>query len=461
MTLPESFCRRMQALLGDGYAAFLASYDKAPQKGLRVNLCKCTVAQFLSGTSLPLRRIEFVPEGFYLDCTETGTGNLPEHHAGMLYLQEPAAMLPVAAAGIRAGDHVLDVCAAPGGKSTQIAACIGTEGVLCANEFVPSRAKILLSNIERLGVPNAIVLNTDAAHLRAWYEGCFDVVLVDAPCSGEGMFRKNPLAISEWSEEAVRRCAVRSYEILENAAECLRAGGTLVYSTCTFSPEENEWLIARFLETHAEYSVQKLSDAICAVTVPGITVPQCREDLTRCARCYPHITGGEGQFVCVLHKDGHAARRPVRNVLQPLKKQEQATVSACFSDLFLDGHAPLVQTIGGILYAVPPQMAVAGSCFSCGVRVGDIKNDRLVPHHQLFSAYGTHMRRTWDFSRSDVRIKQYLHGDAITLTAEESRQLPDGFGCVLLEGCALGGAKKVGTMLKNHYPKGLRTPKIN
>ena len=198
--LPAAFCTRMKELLGDDYPAFLASYEREMQRGLRINPIKADAGAVLASLSdLPLRPIVYFDGGYYLDCAAVGTGNHPLHHAGAFYLQEPAAMLPVASAVIEKGAYVLDVCAAPGGKSTQLAALIGEDGLLVSNEFVPSRAKILLSNIERLGVPNAIVTNTDAAHLRQWYPACFDVVVVDAPCSGEGMYRKNEDAIAEWS----------------------------------------------------------------------------------------------------------------------------------------------------------------------------------------------------------------------------------------------------------------------
>lgn len=460
--LPATFCTRMKGLLGDDYPAFLASYELPMQRGLRVNPYKTDARAVLTALSdLPLRPIPYEKNGFYLDCTEVGTGNHPLHHAGAIYLQEPAAMLPVASAVIEKGDFVLDVCAAPGGKSTQLAAAIGREGLLVANEFVPSRAKILLSNIERLGISNAVVTNTDAAHLRAWYEGCFDCVLVDAPCSGEGMFRKNEDAIAAWSEDNVAMCAERSFGIISDAAHCLRPGGTLIYATCTFAPEENEALIARFLASNPDYSVEELPDAVRARTVRGMAIPGCTEDLTRAARCYPHVTGGEGQFVCVLKKAGDAPRNAIRGTFEKLTKQELAAVDALFSELFRKEDAPSVVRHKGLLYAVPPQLSVSGQCFSLGVRVGELKGSRIAPHHQLFSAYGVNMKRQWDFFADDVRILHYLHGETVEITdAICVGDTSDGFGCVTVCGCPLGGAKRVGNTLKNHYPKGLRIPHI-
>ena len=460
--LPAAFCARMKALLGDDYPAFIASYDRDMQRGLRISPIKADADSVLAALSdLPLRPIPYFANGYYLDCAEVGTGNHPLHHAGAFYLQEPAAMLPVASAVIENGDFVLDVCAAPGGKSTQLAALIGEEGLLVSNEFVPSRAKILLSNIERLGVPNAIVTNTDAAHLRAWYEGCFDVVVVDAPCSGEGMFRKNEDAIAEWSEENVAMCAERSFGIIEDACHCLRDSGTLIYSTCTFAPEENEELIARFLADHPDYTVQALPDTVRTMTTPGIRIPDCREDLSKSARCYPHVTGGEGQYVCVLKKGGNTPRRAIKGAFEKMTKQETAAVDALFSELFRNCDIPTAVKYKGQFYAVPPHLRVSGGCFSLGVRIGEQKGVRIAPHHQLFSAYGQKMQRKWDFSADDARILRYLHGDVIEISEDDcTGDTSDGFGCVTVCGCPLGGAKRVGTTLKNHYPKGLRIPNI-
>ncbi|MBQ8576865.1 MAG: hypothetical protein IJ449_02705 [Clostridia bacterium] len=457
-TLPAAFCEHMKHLLGSNYDAFLSAYNNDAQRGLRVNPYKCDTARFLGLNAFPLRPTAFEENGFYLDCTEAGTGNHPLHHAGAFYLQEPAAMLPIAAAGafLRPGDFVLDVCAAPGGKSTQLAAKIGAGGLLVSNEFVPSRAKILLSNIERLGIPNAVVTNTDAAHLRMWYAGCFDCVVVDAPCSGEGMFRKNPQAIAEWSEDNVRMCAERSLGILSDAQDCLRPGGILVYATCTFAPEENEELIARFLMQYPGYTVEILPECVRRVTSPGLPVAGCSADLSRSARCYPHITGGEGQFVCILRKDGDAPRRTIPSNWEKMTKEETAMSTALLRELFSE-KIPQIKKRGGILYAVPEQMAVSGNCFSLGVRLGESKGSRIAPHHQLFSAYGGQMRRKWNLSSADPRVLRYLHGETITVSGEDSGgESGDGFGCVMVDGCALGGAKRVGDTLKNHYPKGLR-----
>lgn len=460
--LPAAFCARMKGLLGDDYEAFLASYDREPQRGLRVNTLKCTDAALLHALGAEdMRPIPYTDTGYYLDRADIG-GSHPLHHAGAFYIQEPAAMLPVAAAVIRRGDFVLDVCAAPGGKSTQLAAMIGEDGLLVSNEYVPSRAKILLSNLERLGVTNAIITNTDAAHLGEWYAGCFDAVVVDAPCSGEGMFRKNETAVTEWSEENVAMCAARALGILSDACHCLREGGTLIYSTCTFAPEENERLIARFLSSHPDYHVVPLPQAVRDVTVPGLRIDGCAEDLSRCARCYPHVTGGEGQFVCVMRKDGDAMRAPIRgSALEKPTKAEAAAIAALMDELFAKDAAPNVIRYRGTFYAVPPQMAMSGVCFSAGVRIGEQKGSRLAPHHHLFSAYGRTMRRRWELAPDDERVLRYLHGETVEITDDDvCGEDGDGFGCVCVCGCPLGGAKRVGATLKNHYPKGLRIPKL-
>ena len=245
VTLPEAFAHRMKEMLGEEFPAFLAAYEQPHLKGVRVNPLKCapeTLQKAMSG----LRPSPFSPLCFYSETEKVGT--LPLHHAGAFYSQEPSASSAVTVLDPQPGERVLDLCAAPGGKSTQIAACLMGEGLLWSNEIVRSRASILLSNMERMGVKNGVVSSCHPETLCSRLAGFFDKVLVDAPCSGEGMFRRDPQAVAEWSPEHVRACADRQLAILHSAKQAVREGGVLVYSTCTFSPEENEGVIRRFLE---------------------------------------------------------------------------------------------------------------------------------------------------------------------------------------------------------------------
>ena len=256
--LPQAFLNRMESMLGEEYPAFLESYEKEKYQALRLNSIKGDIAQMKDKVPFQLQPVAWAKDGFYYE-KDDAPGKYPLHEAGVYYIQEPSAMAPAAyltrqmADG--AGERILDLCAAPGGKSTQIAATMEGRGTLISNEIHPARAKILSQNIERMGIRNAVVTNEDSGRLTKYFLAFFDGIIVDAPCSGEGMFRKDEAAVTEWSPENVHRCAGRQQEILENAATMLKPGGRLVYSTCTFAPEEDEQAIGRFLEAHPEFTL--------------------------------------------------------------------------------------------------------------------------------------------------------------------------------------------------------------
>ena len=254
----NDFLLRMKSLLGDEFDEFLKFYNSDDFiKGLRVNTLKCSPEKLCSLLDFELKKTPFCDEGFYIPSDVKSIGNNPLHHAGAFYVQEPSATSAVTMLDVHEGDYVLDLCAAPGGKSTQIGAKLNGTGLLWSNEIVRSRANILLSNIERMGISNAVVSNCRPDELCKRLENRFDRILVDAPCSGEGMFRKEPQAVQMWSPENIALCAARQAEILRAAARMLAPGGTIVYSTCTFAPEEDEGTLSRFLERHPEFSVQQ------------------------------------------------------------------------------------------------------------------------------------------------------------------------------------------------------------
>ena len=292
--LPKSFSERMSRLLGDEYAAFLASYERPRSVGLRMNPRKAALPP-----EYCTERVPWAENGYYYPPEER-PGLSPLHDAGAYYLQEPSAMAPAALLDAQPGELVLDLCAAPGGKSTQIAAAMQGRGLLVCNEIHPKRARVLASNIERMGVSNALVLNEHPARLR--FPRCFDRILVDAPCSGEGMFRKEEAAVTDWSEETVAMCAARQTEILATAAQMLRPGGRLVYSTCTFSPEENEGVISRFLKEHPDFSVARVDAPWFAPGRPD-WIAEPAEGVERTFRLWPHKLRGEGHFAAVLENN--------------------------------------------------------------------------------------------------------------------------------------------------------------
>ena len=287
------FLDKMKALLGDEFDDFLKFYNSSGEhyRGLRVNTLKCSVEKLEKLLDFDLKSAPFCSESFYIPNEITSLGNNPLHHAGAFYIQEPSASSAVTMLDVQEGDYVLDLCAAPGGKSTQIAAKLNSKGFLWSNEIVKNRANILLSNIERMGIRNATVSNAYPEVLCDRLAGCFDKVLVDAPCSGEGMFRKDSTAESEWSDEHVKSCAERQLKILNSAKNALKDGGVMVYSTCTFSVEENEGVIGRFLEENPDF---ELEDA---------NVNFGRPTLEYARRIFP-MDGGEGHFAARLKKSG-------------------------------------------------------------------------------------------------------------------------------------------------------------
>ena len=451
--LPIAFCERMKELLGNEYNAFYhAMTEEAAVQAFRVNTVKYSVSDF---ERLPVprgARISYVDDGFYHN--EEKIGHHPAHHAGLIYAQDPGAMSALAALDIPRGARVLDMCAAPGGKSAQIAAAIGAEGLLVSNEYVPARCKILVSNIERLGIPNALVLNRSADALAEMFPDFFDVVVVDAPCSGEGMFRKSEQARTEWSEENVHACAARQAEILAAAEKMLRAGGILVYSTCTFSVEENEGQVAAFLSAHLDFTLLPVKDALSQHTSPGICPEGCTQDLSLCRRFYPHIARGEGQFVAVMKKkSGDRASAPAYRDAATLPSKTERAMLADFFTAAMDSAslADEVRVLGGKLILPPPVSLPAQGVFAAGVLVGEAKGKTFVPHHQLFTTHGCRFARKIDLSDDDPRLSLYLHGDVIP-----APDLSNGYAAVLYHGVPLGGAKVVDGVAKNLYPKGLR-----
>ena len=452
----ERFFERMRGLLGEEYSEFEAALGEAAVRGIRVNTLKLSVADFKEiwrGGLLPLG---YTRDGFIPECGE-GIGNTPEHHAGLIYVQDPGAMAPLNAIDIPEGARVLDVCSAPGGKSAQIAAMIGESGFLHANEYVPKRAKITVGNLERLGVRSAVVTSLDTAELGELYSEFFDVVVCDAPCSGEGMFRKSEEAIEDWSEENVAACRERQLMILENVLGTLKSGGLLLYSTCTYSIEENEGVISELLRRHPELRLIPAKDAVCAVTADGIAL-EGRSELRLTRRFYPHRSRGEGQFLAVLEKreseENTTKKKTIlyKNTEIPLSKQEVAIVSEFFKKSFKSIPRGRLIKQGEGISLIPFDTPIPPSrVFMAGVMVGEIKGKLLFPHHQLFSAYGDMMKSGFELTDVDGAAERYLRGEELL-----AENMPDGWCAVRYHGCSLGGGKVSAGRLKNHYPKGLR-----
>ena len=427
--LPELFLQRMQAQLGDEYEEYLQSLERPRAVALRVNPLKG------DAPSLPFvtEAILWEPMGYYYDPA-TRPGLHPYHEAGVYYLQEASAMSAVALLDPQPGERVCDLCAAPGGKSTQIAGRMMGKGFLLCNEWSPKRAKILSQNIERMGVANALVTNETVDHLAAHLPGFFDRVLIDAPCSGEGMFRKEEAAITDWSQETVEMCARRQADILHQGAKLLRPGGRLVYSTCTFAPEENEQTIAAFLAKHPDFELEDVS----APWFTKVGVGQFR--------LWPHKLLGEGHFAAVLRKKGDEEVEGAPCAGQKLPKEWLSFAK----EIRIDLPAGKAILFGQTLYWAPEELPELKGLkvLRPGLELGEVKKDRFQPAHAL-ALWIQESVQSISFPADSNEIKAYLHGEALPCHAK-------GWHVVRVDGYSIGWGKGDGNLLKNHYPKGLR-----
>ena len=427
--LPEAFLIRMQAQLGAEYGAFLDSLERPRAVALRFNPLKGgrPVLPFV-GQPVPWEQ-----SGFYYE-PEARPGLHVYHEAGVYYLQEASAMAPVALLDPQPGERVCDLCAAPGGKTTQIAGRMDGKGFLLCNEINPKRAKILSRNIERMAVPNALVTNEHPANLAKKYPGFVDRVLVDAPCSGEGMFRKEEAAVTDWSQETVEMCTRRQAEILHSAARLVRPGGRLVYSTCTFAPEEDEGAVAEFLKAHPEFEPETV-EAPWFVSVENGG-----------HRMWPHKLLGEGHFAAVLRKkEGETEAIPLAKG-EKLPK-EWLTFAKELGITLPEGKAV---SFGQNLFWVPEELPEISrlKVLRPGLELGTVKKDRFEPAHAL-ALWLKDCRNSQSFPADSGEIKAYLHGEVVESEVK-------GWCLVQADGYSIGWAKGDGRVLKNHYPKGLR-----
>ena len=365
----------MRAWMGDEAEPFLASLDEPPQPGLRVNTLKATAEEFRQRSPFALRPVPWCAEGFLLPPTdETRPGRHPYHAAGLYYLQDPSAMLAAVLLDPQPGDRVLDLCAAPGGKATHLAARLGNQGLLAANEVVRGRTAALLDNLERFGAANILITSESPETLAATWPAAFDRVLVDAPCSGEGMFRKTPVARQEWRPQTVSGCALRQTGILEAAARLVRPGGRLVYATCTFAPEENEAVIARFLVTHPHFELAPpppLPGLDCGR--PDWIAPELAAGLPleRCVRIWPHRAPGEGHFFAVLQRWGDDPAPSWSPANSPLPARVASLVRAWWGETL---SRPLPETgwaqYGDAITSCPLTPTIGRHCVLCAPGCG-------------------------------------------------------------------------------------------
>lgn len=451
--LPREFMDKMEGLLGEEADAFFASYDKPRKYGLRRNACKCDEALWREVIPFALSKVPWTEDGYYYQ-PEAQPGRHVYHEAGMYYIQEPSAMSAAYLLNVQPGDRVGDLCAAPGGKSTQIASRLLGTGLLVANELYPARARILSQNIERMGIRNAVVLNEKTEHMAELFPEFFDKLMVDAPCSGEGMFRKDEQARTEWSREQVEVCADRQLMILEHAAVMLRTGGEMIYSTCTFSPEENEGVILRFLQRHPEFEVMDLG--VPKGFSPGrpewtdAQGENLRTQLARTLRIFPHLSEGEGHFVAKLTKKGENHFDGAIGIL-PDKRCCVSEWERFMDELQLPAFKGVYHMFGDILYLVPEDMIELKGIRveRAGLELGTMKKNRFEPAHALaMTLKPEECARV--VSLSVEQAGHYLHGEIVPGDAE------NGWVLVTVDGLSIGWGKCVNGVIKNHYPKGLR-----
>ena len=446
--LPSAFISRISAQLGSGAQPFLAALEQPYVRGLRIHPLK-TPLHAPKKTIHGLRdAVPWASDGHYLDQGSTAGGH-PLHDGGAYYIQEPSAMLPAPLLHVKPGETVLDLCAAPGGKSTQLAAMMPGHGTLVCNEIVPARAKILSTNLERLGVSNAVVVSAKPDRLAQQWPQLFDAVLVDAPCSGEGMFRRHPETRTQWTADAPAQCARRQLHILESAAQMLKAGGRLCYSTCTFSEEENEGVIRAFISSHPEFELMRF-------TVP-IGVEKTLHSQHGYIRLYPHIICGEGHFAALLQKTGaptNETRPMMLHTANHVFGSPDTMVLNRFREFWseLSSVTPPVPNamLGNLLISAPPIPPLDGlKVYRAGLSLGRMKGRVFIPDHALALAAPSYSLRS--IPLSDTEVTQYLRGEVLP-----AGDTANGFWTVSYNGLPLGFAKHSDHQLKNHYPKGLR-----
>ena len=460
--ISEDYKIQMKNLLKSDYEKYLSALDEQAVRGLRINTKKIGVSEFFKINKLgaELFPVKFSSDGFIFD-TEKKIGLTDEHLSGLIYIQEPSSMLSVCASGIEKENRplkVLDLCAAPGGKTSQIACRVSDDSIIFSNEIIKSRADILQSNIERQGFKNVIVLNEDPKDLLC-FKGFFDYVFVDAPCSGEGMFRKNPETISEWTKDNVVMCAKRQKEILEVAQNLVACDGKLIYSTCTFNEQEDENTVNWLLENY-DFELEDVDEAIKRETIAS----NLANGLSEKARKFlPYKSQGEGQFVAVLKKSSDFEKSSLYSkkhgkcIIQIGQSENKLVLEFSQSALKEDFSWRNLFRVGDNIFCAPKafdgdiRTALESLKFVLvGVKIGSIQKNRFEPNHNLFMAYQERFKEQIELD--DEELKKYLHGEEIVKSDVKAK----GYAVVTRNGYAIGGVKVSNGRLKNLYPRGLR-----
>ena len=441
--LPEKYQKEMQELLQEDYPLYLKSFEKSVTRSLRVNTLKISVEDFLKRVPFHLTPVKWSSDGFYYEESDNVTSH-PYYYAGLYYLQEASAMLPAEALPVKKGDRVLDACAAPGGKSLKLASKLNGSGLLLSNDISASRAQALLRNVEKSGVRNALVTSEDIRKLAMKYPQYFDGVLVDAPCSGEGMFHRDESLIKSYEERGTEYYSPLQKEIILSASKLVKEGGYLLYSTCTFSKEEDEDVVEHLLAIDPTFHVIPLQND-CEEFVFGMT-----ENCRNARRLYPHRLNGEGHFVALLQKDGTSEAQAASSQLRGNCPKEVRDFLSLLSPSFLHGE---LKQIKDALYLLPEEIDNSSiRTLRSGLLLGELHNGRFEPSQALAMALKAEdFPRCIHFKADDIRVEKYLRGETIQADEEGS-----GWVLVCVDEFPLGWGKMQGRQIKNKIKSGVR-----
>lgn len=467
--LPQSFLDSMKEILGEDYEAFLAGFDGQRQYGLRVNTLKMNLEEFERIAPFHLKKVPWISNGYFYEAEDVPAKH-PFYSAGLYYLQEPSAMTPASRLKVQPGERVLDLCAAPGGKATELGAALQGEGLLVANDINTARARALLRNLELFGISNSFVTNEPPHVLAERFPEFFHKIMVDAPCSGEGMFRKNPAVVDSWQEKGPEYFSKLQREIIVQAADMLLPGGMMFYSTCTFSPLENEKTITHLLKERSDMEVIPMEDY--EGFAEGLTSYRGEifdESCKLCRRIWPHKMSGEGHFMALLHKKNGVQQQVQQTVSQSsiwwekckgLNKEQKAAAEDFFSHVNIAYDEKRIDVRGDNLYYLPaPKYDGRGLHFlRNGLFMGEFKKKRFEPSQPFALAlHAQDFDQVLDFPADDERLSRYLRGETLDvsdlLAGEKKRK---GWQLVMAAGHPLGFGKLVNNNLKNKYPAGWR-----
>lgn len=467
--LPQSFLDSMKEILGEDYEAFLTGFDGQRQYGLRVNTLKMNLEEFERIAPFHLKKVPWISNGYFYEAEDVPAKH-PFYSAGLYYLQEPSAMTPASRLKVQPGERVLDLCAAPGGKATELGAALQGEGLLVANDINTARARALLRNLELFGISNSFVTNEPPHVLAERFPEFFHKIMVDAPCSGEGMFRKNPAVVDSWQEKGPEYFSKLQREIIVQAADMLLPGGMMFYSTCTFSPLENEKTITHLLKERPDMEVIPMEDY--EGFAEGLTSYRGEvfdESCKLCRRIWPHKMSGEGHFMALLHKKNGTQQQVQQTVSQSsiwwekckgLNKEQKAAAEDFFSHVNLAYDVSRIDVRGDNLYYLPePGYDGRGLHFlRNGLFMGEFKKKRFEPSQPFALALRAQdFDQVLDFQADDERLSRYLRGETLDVSdliaGEKKRK---GWQLVMVAGHPLGFGKLVNNNLKNKYPAGWR-----